>query len=197
MKRSARGAEKTKTTELEAYDGRKVDVTKFKPDLSPQKLQALFGFPGKLSWLSIDVLGVTKTVGRGRTNLTFIRPTIVQADAATPFATFDQQVSGSRKPAISMHFEPGAYGITSNVSFLMTFAIECSNQSTFELQGFAGPGTLTNAGTKVLSGKTTVTLGFNNVPPSQQTFGFLEQESGGPWNFFSVEARFPFPVLEL
>ena len=78
----------------------------------------------------------------------------------------------------------------------MTFAIECFGQTTFNLNGFAGSGNLTNAGTKVLGGKITVTLGFNNVPPSQQTFGFLEQTAGAPWDFFSVQARFPFPVLQ-
>ena len=188
---------KTKITELEPFSSRRVDVRKFKPDLSPKKLVGLFGFPPGLgiSFLSIDTLGVTKTVGKGRTNLTFIRPTIVQADAATPFASFDRQLSPSRNPAISMHFEPKGYGITSVSSFLMTFAIECFGQATFNLNGFAGPGTLTSAGTKVLNGKISVTLGFNNVPPLQQTFGFLEQTAGAPWNFFSAGVRFPFPVL--
>ena len=94
-----------------------------------------------------------------------------------------------------MHFEPKAYGITSVSSFLMTFAIECFGQSTFTLSGFAGSGTLASAGTKVLSGKCTVTLGFNNVPPLQPTYGFLEQTAGAPWNFFSVGTRYPFPVV--
>jgi len=37
-----------------------------------------------------ETLSATKTVGRGRTNLTIIVPTIVQIDAATPRATFDR-----------------------------------------------------------------------------------------------------------
>lgn len=198
MKRTARDGKKSNVSELEASDKRRVDVTKFKADLSEKKLNALFQFPGGLgiSWLSIDALGVTKTVGKGRTNLTFIRAAIVQADAATPYAGFDIQLSPSRNPAISMHFEPSAYGIPSASSFLMSFAIECSGQTTFQLSGYAGSGNLTNAGTKALSGKNIVTLGFNNVPPFQQTYGLLEQTAGAPWNFYSVEARFPFPVFE-
>src|SRR5512146_1724254 len=103
MKKSGRRASRRKTAELEPYDGRRVDVARFKPDLSPKKLAGLFGLQAKLSFLTIEILGIARTVGRGRTNLTFIRPTIVQADAATPFASFDRQLSGSRKPAISMH----------------------------------------------------------------------------------------------
>ena len=196
MKRTAPGAARTMSKKFEPFNKKIIDVTKFKPDLSPKKLAGLFGPPGfELSFLTIDTLGVTKTVGLGRTNLTFIRPTIVQADAATPFASFDRTLSPSRNPAISMHFEPKAYGITAVSNFLMVFAIECFGQTTFTLNGFPGSGTLANAGTKVLSGKITVTLGFNNVPPSQQTHGFLEQTAGAPWNFFSVRARFPFPIL--
>lgn len=198
MKTTTRGVKKGNAPELEVFDRRRVDVSKFTPDLSPKKLNAMFQFPGGLgvSWLAIDLLGVTKTVGKGRTNLTFIRPTIVQADAATPYAGFDIQLSPSRNPAISMHFEPSAYGIPSASSFLIVFAIECSDQTTFNLSGYAGPGNLTNTGAKALSGKNTVTLGFNNVPPSQQTWGLLEQTAGSPWNFYSAEARFPFPVFE-
>jgi hypothetical protein len=196
-KKKGPGVAKTMGTKLDYFDKRIVDVAKFKPDLSSKKLAGIFGRPGRfeLSFLTIDTLSVTKTVGLGRTNLTFIRPTIVQADAATPFASFDRTLSPSRNPAISMHFEPKAYGITAVSNFLMAFAIECFGQTTFTLNGFPGSGTLANAGTKVLSGKITVTLGFNNVPPSQQTHGFLEQTAGAPWNFFSVRARFPFPIL--
>jgi hypothetical protein len=157
----------------------------------------LFGFPKgfDLSFLTIDTLSVTKTVGKGRTNLTFVRPTVVQADAAAPFASFDRQLVSGGNPAISMHFEPKAYGITAVSSYVLVFAIRCFGSTTFNVGGFAGSGTLESAGTKVLNGSVTVTLGFNNVPPSQQTHGFLEQTGGAPWNFFSVRARYPFPVL--
>jgi len=197
MKKAARGARRSKLSEFAPFNKKIVDVTRFKPDLSPKKLVALFGFPKGLglSFLTIDTLSVTRTVGQGRTNLTFVRPVIVQADAATPFANFDRQVSPSGNPAISMHFEPKAYGITAASNFLMVFAIQCFGPTTFNVGGFAGSGTLENAGTKTLNGTVTVSLGFNNVPPAQQTHGFLEQTAGAPWSFFSVRARYPFPVL--
>ncbi len=196
--KTARGAKRSGFPDLERFDGRKVDVSKFKPDFPDTKLSAMFPFPGGLglSWLTIDLLDVTRTVGKGRTNLTFIRPTIVQADAATPYASFDISLSPDRNPAMSMHFEPGAYGMASASSFLLVFAVECPDQTTFNLSGYAGPGNLTNAGTKVLSGKTAISLGFQNVPASQQTYGLLEQTSGAPWNFFWAKARFPFPVFK-
>ncbi|MCA1612535.1 MAG: hypothetical protein LC780_17185 [Acidobacteria bacterium] len=196
MQKSTSGA-RTKVKELEPFNKRSVDIERFKPDLSEKKLASLFGLPPgfSLDFLTIDALGIARTVGRGRTNLTFIRPTIVQADAATPFASFDRRESPNRKPAISMHFEPSAYGITGASSFLMIFSVECFGQSTFTLDGFAGSGTLSNNGTKTLNGKVGVTLEFNNVAPGQQTFGFLEQSAGTAWNFFTARVRFPFPIL--
>jgi hypothetical protein len=198
MNKVASSLKRKKTKELEPYNRTRIDVTKFKPDLSPRDLQALFRFPGGLNaffFLTIDTLSITKTTGNGRTNLTFIEPTIVQADAATPFASFDRQLSPTRNPTMQMHFEPKAYGITSTSSFFMNFAIECFGQCTFKVDGFAGSGTLSNAGNKVVNGKSIVTLGFHNVPPGAQTFGFVEQTAGRRWSVFSVRARFPSPVV--
>ncbi len=196
MQKSTSGS-RTKVKELEPFNKRSVDVERFKPDVSEKKFVSLFGLPPgfSLDFLTIEALGIPRTVGKGRTNLTFIRPTIVQADAATPFASFDRRESPNRKPAISMHFEPSAYGITGASSFLMIFSVECFGQSTFTLDGFAGSGTLSNNGTKTLNGKVGVTLEFHNVAPGQQTFGFLEQSAGTAWNFFTARVRFPFPIL--
>jgi hypothetical protein len=94
-----------------------------------------------------------------------------------------------------MHFEPSAYGITSAATYIMEFTIETFGQSTFNLDGFAGSGTLVNKGSKVLNGQVRVSLIMQNVPPAQQTFGFLEQTAGGPWNWFSTQVRFPPIVL--
>ena len=121
-------------------------------------------------------------------------PTIVQIDAATPSATFNKQ-SQSRNPVIQMHFEPSAYGITSVGTYIMEFTIQVFGQSTFNLSGFAGSGTVLNGGTKVLNGQTRVSLVLQNVPASQQTFGFLEQTAGGAWNWFSTQVRFPDIVI--
>jgi hypothetical protein len=146
-------------------------------------------------WTPIETLSCTKTVGLGRTNLTIIVPTIVQVDAAVPRASFDRRATPSRNPIIQMHFEPSAYGITSVATYIMQFTIETFGQATFNLAGFAGSGTLANNGTKVLNGQVKVSLIMKDVPPAQQTFGFLEQTAGGAWNWFSTQVRFPPIVL--
>jgi hypothetical protein len=46
------------------------------------------------------------------------------------------------------------------------------------LDGSAGPGTVVNKGIKVLNGPERASLIFQNVPPTQQNFGFLEQKAG-------------------
>jgi hypothetical protein len=194
MKKTSPRRKSRKARELEPFSRTKVDFTKFKPDLSPRKLDALFTVPGRAElfpsfYFPVDTLSVTRTVGKGRTNLTFIRPTIVQADATTPYAGFDRRQSPSRKPSISMHFEPGAYGISTVSSYVMDFSIESVGSSTFNLDGLFGA--IANAGSKVLNGPTTVSLVFQNVQPSQQIYGYVEQESGGEWNFYSVRVRFP------
>jgi hypothetical protein len=198
MKKTSPRGKSRGVRELEPFRKTKVDFTKFKPDLSPRKLESLFTLPGNadlfpIFYFPVDTLSVTRTVGKGRTNLTFIRPTIVQADATTPYAGFDRRLSPSRKPSISMHFEPGAYGISTVSSYVMGFSIESVGPSTFNLDGSFGA--IANAGSKVLNGQTTVSLVFQNVQPAQQIYGYLEQESGGEWNFYSVRVRFPSLVI--
>jgi hypothetical protein len=192
----------TKIPEAEPFDKRTVDFSKFKPDLSPKDLQTLFGPAGKIIvfppfFFPIDTLSPTKTIGRGRTNLTIIASTIVQTDATTPAASFDRTATPTRNPTIQMHFEPSAYGITSVATYFMQFTIEVFGQGTFNLAGYAGAGTIANGGNKVLSGKTAITLVMQNVPPYQQTYGYLEQLSGAPWNWYSTLVRFPPLVITL
>lgn len=196
----SRAGTRTGARELEPFARRRVDPTKFKPDLSPKDLQSLLSFPRDLitypiTFLTIDVLSVTKTVGRGRTNLTFIRPTIVQADAATPYAGFDRRLSPSRNPGIQMHFEPGAYGSTAPATYVMVFAIETFGSCTFNVTGYAGGGTLSNAGSKTVNGQASVSLVFQHVGPVDQVWGYVEQTSGNDWSFYSVRARFPALVI--
>ena len=197
MKKTSSRAGSNKVRELEPFDKRSIDLTKFKPELSAKELKKLLEPVGGIvtfPFLPIETLSATKTIGRGRTNLTIIVPTIVQIDAATPSATFNKQ-SQSRNPVIQMHFEPSAYGITSVGTYIMEFTIQVFGQSTFNLSGFAGSGTVLNGGTKVLNGQTRVSLVLQNVPASQQTFGFLEQTAGGAWNWFSTQVRFPDIVI--
>ena len=145
----------------------------------------------------IETLSCTKTKGLGRTNLTIIVPTIVQVDAVSPRAGFDRRSTPSRNPVIQMHFEPVAYGITANATYIMTFEIEAYGQSTFNLQGYAGSGTIANNGTKVLNGSNWVSLIMKNVPSSQQTYGYLEQTAGGAWDWLSVKVTLPPLVIKI
>jgi hypothetical protein len=118
----------------------------------------------------------------------------VQIDSATPFATFDVRAQSS--PAISMHFEPVAYGITSVATYIIEFTIQAFGPSTFVLGGFAGSGVIVNAGTKALNGLTTVSLVMRNVSSFQQTNAFLQQTAGVSWNFLSVLVKFPDIVIK-
>lgn len=193
-------AAKATSGEFEPYSKRKIDPARFKPDLSPKQLAAIFTKPGAIDvqvvyFLPIDTLGVTKMAGLGRTNLTLIVPTIVQADAATPYAGFDRGATPSRNPAVSMHFTPGAYGITGAWSYVMAFSIEVPGSSNFNLSAYAGSGTVSNTGPKVLSGQTSISLVFHNIPASQTIWGALTQTGGGGWNFYSARVRYPSLVL--
>ena len=189
----AASKESRKVTEIEPFDKSKIDLGKAKPEISAKELQKLvkppFNFPG----LAIEMLTPTKTVGRGRTNLTLIA-TIFQTDATVPRASFDLR-SQARRPVAQMHFQPSGYGITSVATYVMEFTIQTFSQATFNLQG--GPITVNvlNAGTKTLNGLTRVALVFKDLPPWAEVFGFLEQTSGTNWNWFSTSVRFPDLVI--
>src|SRR5262249_21348201 len=120
-----------KAAEPEPFDKRNVDFTKFKTDLTVKDYRKLFGPKGGVifPFFSIEILSPTKTIGKGRTNLTIIRPTIVQIDATVPVATFDRRESPSRNPAIQMHFEPIPYGITFVATYIMGFVIQAFGPS--------------------------------------------------------------------
>jgi hypothetical protein len=183
-----------KVDEIEPIDKRKIDLTKAKPELSAKELQSFVKPPIIFPFFVIERLTPTKTVGRGRTNLTLIAPTVFQTDAAVPRASFDLRAQ-ARRPTAQMHFQPSGYGFTSVATYIMEFTIETSVQSTFNLQG--GPFTVNiqNAGTKTLNGLTSVALIFKDLSPSAEVFGFLEQTSGTTWNWFSISVRFPDLVI--
>jgi hypothetical protein len=183
----------SKVAEIEPFDKRKIELTKAKPELSAKELQKLI-IPGRLFFLSIETLTPTKTVGRGRTNLTLIAPTVFQTDATVPRASFDVRAQ-ARKPGAQMHFQPSGYGITSVATYIMEFTLETFGQSTFNLQGGPFNVNILNAGTKTLNGLSSVALVFKDLPPSSEVFGFLEQTSGAVWNWFSISVRFPDLVI--
>ena len=201
MKSKSTRAEKL-IPEPEPFSKRKLNPDRFPSDLLLKDLKnpfkpvidlgnvELFVFP-------IETLSPAKTFGRGRTNLTLIRPTIVQLDAVTPYAGFDRRESPTRNPAVSMHFEPKAYGITAVSTSVMVFAIEVFGQAaTYNLSGFAGGGTVANSGSKTLSGQTKVSLVLRNVPPLAQVWGAITQTAGGLWNWYFVQARYPSLVVK-
>jgi hypothetical protein len=183
-----------KVTELEPFDKRTVDFAKIRPDLTVKDYRKLFRPKDGVVFFPfpIETLSPTKTIGKGRTNLTIIMSTIVQIDATVPAATFDRRATPSRDPVIQMHFEPSAYGITSVGTYIMEFAIQAFGQSTFTLSG--GPVPTTNGGTKVLNGLQRVSLIFPNLAPTQQVFGFMQQTAGVAWSWFSTTVSPP-PIV--
>ncbi len=182
-----------KVTEIEPFDKSKVDLAKAKPELSAKALQKLVKPPFHFPFLAIETLTPTKTVGRGRTNLTLIA-TIFQTDATVPRASFDLRLQ-ARRPVAQMHFQPSGYGITSVGTYIMEFTIQTLTQSTFNLDGGPFGTNILNAGTKTLNGLTSVALVFPDLPPASEVFGFLEQKSGTQWNWFSTSVRFPDLVI--
>jgi hypothetical protein len=199
LMKKAPSSARTNVKEIEPFDKRDVSLTRFKPDISPGDWKELVR-PSTTGIIippflrPIDTLSPAKTVGLGRTNVTIIVPTIVQVDAARPFAAFDRQAIRLRNPVIQIHFEPEFYGITSTSDYVIEFVIEVFGQGTFNLQG--GGGTVVNPGSKVVSGQAVVTLRFRNVDPAQETFAFLEQTAGARWNWFATRISFPPLVLE-
>jgi hypothetical protein len=201
VKKPILDAASRKIREIERYNKRKIDFMTFKPDISAKDWVKTFEpFVPNVSinhilYYPIETLSPTKTIGKGRTNLTIIMSTIVQIDAATPYASFDMQATPSRKPIIQMHFEPKAYGITAASAYVMTFAIEVVGQSAFNVDGSFG--FISNAGLRTLSGQTTVSLIFKNVQPTDQIYGYVEQKTGGSWNWFSTRITPPPLVIRL
>lgn len=195
MKARSKSAKKV-VREPEPFDPRKINLAKVKADLSIRDVIDLLGGTGPVvvfPFQPIETLSATKTLGKGRTNLTLIAPTILQVDSATPSASFDMR-NQTRHPTVQMHFEPSGYGIAAIGTYIMEFTIVTFGQCTFNLAGFAGAGTVLSGGTKVVNGQAKISLILKNVPPTQHTFGFLEQTAGGAWSWFSTQVRFP-PIV--
>jgi hypothetical protein len=182
------------------YDKRKIDFTKFQPDMLLKDLTPVLkpvsrNFPISVAIQigQIETLSPAKTIGAGRTNLTIKVPTLVQVDTGTPYVSFDLSTT-SGDPTISMHFEPQAYGITTVSTFMMNFLIDAAAPCTFLLSGGPGASFLSGDGTKVLNGRRSVTLLFKNVPPSQQVYGYLQQTAGGAWQWYTARVSY-LPLL--
>ncbi|WP_232497307.1 hypothetical protein [Agromyces humatus] len=184
----------------DAYDDRIVSVGDFEPDVSVEDWVAKYRVGdlvgGPVFWTAIEALSPIRTVGKGRTGITLIRPTILQTDAATPYAGFDRRESPTRNPAVSVHFSPGAYGATGPGTYVFTFAVEAFGTAAFAPTGYAGSGVVDAAGSISFSGRRTITVILRNVQPGQDTWAAIEQTSGASWSWFSTRISHPPLVLE-
>ena len=181
------------------FDERVIAFADFEPDIRPEAWAEKYRIGelalGPIFWPSIDLLSPTRTVGAGRTNLTLIRPTIVQTDAATPYAGFDRRESPSRNPAVSIHFEPAAYGITGTGSYVFSFAVEAGAPITVTASGYAASGTVVGGGARSVNGKQTVSITLNDLPP-YGGWAAVEQTAGASWAWYSTRIAHPPLVFE-
>ena len=173
-----------------SFENNEVDYSKFKTDPSTSDIARLTTGIKVWPWV-IEVLSPTKTIGRGRTNVTLLVPGggILQTDATVPYA--GTGLDGT----VSVHFEPIAYGITSVATYIMVFNIQTFGSVTFYLGGDVGTGSLPNAGNKTLNGSVSVGLIMTDVQSYQQTYGVLHQVSGASWNWYSTVIQFPIVAL--
>ena len=178
---------------------RVVEAAEFEADLTAADWIAKFPLEDVLhtpiQFAPYEVLTPAKTVGRGRTNLTLIRPTIMQTDAVTPYAGFDRRESPTRNPAVSIHFEPAAYGITGVGTYVCTFSVESGAPVTLNASGYAASGTVVGAGPKSVNGKQTVSLTLKNLP-AYGGWAAIEQTAGASWAWYSSRVSYPPLVFE-
>lgn len=178
---------------------RPVNLARFKSDITKPALKALLFPPAALDGqlffdlFMIEKLTIGKMLGLGRTNLTLIRPDIVQADNATPFASFDR-TTGTRAPVAQFHFRPDAYGITQTGDYVASFLVDCPAACTFRL---AGSPQVANQGMRTVSGKRAIEVVIKALPPGQEMFAFIEQTAGTRWSFFQARIAFPLPIFQL
>ena len=200
MAKTSSRTTKRPAEKLDAPEKLKIDLTRFKPDLTANDLKNaltpvrfsdfnIFIFP------TIDTISPTKTIGLGRTNLTLVRPVILQTDASPAFVSFEAALgTPQQRPTVSVHFEPSAYGLTGNVTFVMGFSLEAFGTVNLDLGAFAGSGTVTGLGPRSINGRQIVSLVFNNVPATQQVFGHVAQTGGATVRWFQTRLSY-LPVI--
>ena len=183
------------------FDDRRVQFSKFKPELSLKDLQTLLGGAGVVYSAPIETLSPSKPYGRGRTSLDLDMPTEVQLNALTPSVSFNLQLTPSPPaygpPTIWTYFDPFAYGITWVATYLFEFLIGSAGAVTLNMGGDGGPGSLLlSGGSKVVDGGAILTVILQNVPPTELIYVSVEQTGGGFWQWYSTVVRFPPPVPE-
>lgn len=181
------------------FDERVIELADFEPDIRLEEWVEKYRVGdlvlGPIFWAPIDLLSPVHTIGKGRTNLTLIRPTIMQTDAVTPYAGFDRRESPTRNPAVSIHFEPAAYGITGVGTYVCTFSVEAFGRVTLNASGYAASGTVVGAGPRSVSGKQTVTITLKNLP-AYGGWAAIEQTAGEAWSWYSTRIAYPPLVFE-
>ena len=96
-----------------------------------------------------------------------------------------------------VHFQPSGYGFTAVGTYFIAFSIEAVGTSTFNVAAYAGPGTVSGAGSKTLNGQSVVTVILKNVPASQVCYAYVEQKAGDAWNWYSTRMSLPPLVISL
>lgn len=180
----------------DSFDDRKIDLTSFTKDITAKDwaTQVSAGQVFHPPWFPppIEVISPTKTLGKGRTNLTLGAPDILQVDAATPFASYSFRSTPAGGPFVSVHFEPSKYGISTVQTYIIAFVLQSSSPVALTAGGFAGGGSLSGTGPKTLNGNQVLSVVMSNVPANAQVNAFIQQTSaGGSWTWFSTSIEFP------
>ncbi|MET4705360.1 hypothetical protein [Frigoribacterium sp. UYMn621] len=184
-----------------AFDRTSADVDSFTDTLDLRDVALAYApsnryIPSHVWFRTIDTLSPTKTIGLGRTNTTLIMPTIVQTDAATPYAGFDRTVTPSRNPVAQAHFEPGAYGNTSPATYVISFAVETFGPVTFTVQGLSFLPGVSGLGSRVVNGTASISVAYSSLPANQPVYAYIEQTAGARWNWYSTRISYPPIVLQ-
>ncbi len=176
--------------ELHQYDSRVIRFGDFRTDDLDTTIQPVPASIIHHIFRTFETLTPVHPVGIGRTNLTLIRPTIVQTDAATPYVGFDRRESLTRRPAVSVHLEPAAYGSLSPATYHVTFFVEAAGSAAFEVSGYAAGGIVHGAGPRTASGKVGIAVTLEDLPASGG-YVTIEQTDGESWTWFSTRLSYP------
>lgn len=168
-----------------AMDTRKVDFSAFTNDIPPSESPTLGANTSPLLGSPIETLSVTHPVGRGRTNTTLIQATIVQTDAASAYASFDYSANPSREPAVSVHFEPAAYGITETRDYVVSFYLDAFTPIVFDVEqeGAYNPAGL---GSRTVNGQQVLSVELNVLPASALSYVYIQQTEGIAWSWYKT-----------
>lgn len=167
-----------------ALDTRKVDFSAFANDITPSA-SSHPGVGGAALNSPIETLSITHLVGRGRTNTTIVRPTIVQTDAASPYATLDMTKVLDGQPGVGVHFEPDAYGIAETRDYVVSFYLDCSTECLFDVTQY-GAYNPSGIGNRPITGRQVLTVALDVVPSAAQCTVSVTQIAGTAWNWYQT-----------